>query len=408
MFPVGDGALERGPRYLPPDGPLLPSTSSPLPPVRTLNALEVRDHDVSRLRLAIVSDAELERNGVGTYYADLVDHLRDHVARVELICPGLGSSCGRLAVPMPGDPTQNIWVPRFRQLHQRLIALRPDVVIVPTPGPWGLFGARFAGQFGLAMIVGFHTPFDQIISLYGRRLTGSIAAFLLRVANRYLFHRSAIVLANSRTMVDEARALGAVAVDLIGTPLAPSFLEHASAALAPAVMRVLVAGRLAPEKNVQSVIEAAAVLPNLHFTIVGDGPMRADIATQASRFPNIEMRNWLPRLGLLELLDRTDLLVLPSHVESLGTVALEALARGRTVLASSQCGINEWPTLASATFGFQAGEPLARAIRRVAAVDIAGRRQRAMLGVVGAREMNRRALRGWLEVLAAHGRRGNT
>ena len=118
----------------------------------------------------------------------------------------------------------------MRQLRARLIALQPQVIILPTPGPWGLFGARFARTVGAGVIVGFHTPFDQIIGLYNRRLVGGIASFGLRRINRYLFRRSAIVLGNSQTMVDEARALGASTVKLIGTPLARSFLDCAPGA----------------------------------------------------------------------------------------------------------------------------------------------------------------------------------
>ena len=39
------------------------------------------------LRVAVVSDATRERNGVGTYYADLVQQLRGQGATAELICP---------------------------------------------------------------------------------------------------------------------------------------------------------------------------------------------------------------------------------------------------------------------------------------------------------------------------------
>lgn len=39
------------------------------------------------LRVAVVSDAAAERNGVGTYYHDLVQHLRGRVDRAELFCP---------------------------------------------------------------------------------------------------------------------------------------------------------------------------------------------------------------------------------------------------------------------------------------------------------------------------------
>ena len=369
---------------------------------RRADPLTSPDGATASLRLVIVSDAAGERNGVGTYYGDLVQHLRRHVACIQLIGPDRESVSSRWAWPMPGDPTQTIRMPRLGQLRRDLIALQPDVVIVPTPGPWGLFGAHFARQCGAKVVAALHTPFDQVISLYGRRL--AIAAHALRAAHRHLFHRSTVVVVTSQTMIDAAHRLGAGTVRLIGTPLARAFLNDASAPVAPRVARVLVAGRLAPEKNIQAVVKAAAELPQLHFIIAGDGPMRASITAQADGLPNVELPGWMPRAAVLQLLDTIDLLVLPSHVESFGTVALEALARGRSVLASSTCGIMEWPKLAGTVFRIAAGEPLAQAIRRVVAVDSVGRRHMGSLGIQAAREMNRSAIQDWLCVLAAAGR----
>ena len=53
--------------------------------------------DAGGLRVAIVSDAAPERNGVGAYYQDLADHLKSAGARVELVesVPGAIGGIGR-------------------------------------------------------------------------------------------------------------------------------------------------------------------------------------------------------------------------------------------------------------------------------------------------------------------------
>lgn len=352
------------------------------------------------MKVAIISDVQTERNGVGTYYADLVEHLKDHVQRIELFCPSCCPS--RFALPMPGDATQNLSFPHVRTLNERLAALDPDVVIIPTPGPWGFFGARFAQRRGLPVIVGFHTHFKGLADLYWRGLRGHTSGFLLRLAHRWLFRRGEVVLVTAPGMMEEARALGARVVDVMGTPLAQSFIGRPQRPLAPKITRVLFAGRLAPEKNLDAVIDAARRLPALTFMVAGDGPMRETLEREAKTLANLELLGWQPRAKILDLLDTVDLLVLPSHLETLGSIALEALARGRNVLISTHCGLTEWPMLAPAVFRIGADETLAEAVRRLADGDDAERHDKARLGTEGAVQMSQRAIDNWLATLATY------
>jgi glycosyltransferase involved in cell wall biosynthesis len=353
-------------------------------------------------RLAVVTDAEAERNGVGAYYTDLVEHLRDHVAEVMVLGPGEDDSLGSVALPMPGDSTQKLWLPNLMNVRRRLQDLQPHAVIVPTPGPWGLLGARLAGGLGATLVVGFHTHYERLADLYWSSALGAIPRSYMRMANRFLFERGAVVLANSHAMAAAARELGAESVELMGTPIPRSFIDPTPQALRDTVTRVVFAGRLAPEKNVQAVVDAARELPDIEFTIVGDGPMRPSLEEQSQTLSNLRLPGWLPRAELPALLDGCDVLVLPSHVESLGTIALEALARGRNVLVSAHCGITEWPMLDRALFRIGDGETVAHALSRVASLDPTIRRRKAEMGADGAREMNAWAIDGWLKVLSDH------
>lgn len=349
------------------------------------------------MKVAIISDVQAERNGVGTYYADLMERLKEHVQRIELYTPSCCSSW--VSLKMPWDTTQIITFPNIRALHARLDILDPEIVIIPTPGPWGFVGAHYARRRGLPLIVGFHTHFKGLSNLYWRGFRGYTSGLFLRLAHRWLFRRSEVVLVNAPQMVEEALALGARAIDVIGTPLAQGFIDRPPSPLGLTLTRVLFAGRLAPEKNLETVVEAALQLPQLHFMIAGDGPMRKRIEEAASRLSNLQFLGWMPRAELLELLDTVDLLVLPSHMESLGSIALEGLARGRNVLISANCGINEWPMLERALFLIQKDEPLGHAIRRLAEGDSRVRHDKARLGAEGAMQMSQHAIEGWLKTL---------
>jgi glycosyltransferase involved in cell wall biosynthesis len=358
--------------------------------------------DARGLRVAIVSDAAPERNGVGAYYRDLAEHLRGAGVRVDLVAPRFraGQWYGGLALPLPGDPTQRILLPSPAQVSRRLARLRPDVVVVPTPGPYGMLGLHLARRSGAGLVVGFHTHFERLTGLFREwRLRGPIYNVYLNACHRLLFSRSDLVLANSDAMVAEARRIGARRVGLMGTPIPKRFLDHEPTPPRERLERVLFAGRLAPEKNLEWVVEAARRLPDLEFLVAGDGPLGPWLREQCRTLPNLTQVGWVKRARILAFIDSVDALVLPSRVESFGTIALEAMARARPVLVSSACGILSWELLSRGLFPIREDEHLADALARLRGLDPALRERKARIARRAALEINRRNLDHWLAVL---------
>lgn len=358
--------------------------------------------DGTGLRVAIVSDAAPERNGVGAYYRDLAEHLKAVGARVDLISPRFrgGNWFGGLSLPLPGDPTQRFVLPSLPLVMRRMGRLRPDVVIVPTPGPFGMLGMVLAKRWHARLVVGFHTHFERLAEITDDWvLRGRVAQTYLNACHRKLFREGDLVLANSEEMLDIARDIGARRVGLMGTPIPKAFLDAPPEPLRDGVRKVLFAGRLAPEKNLGAVVEAAEALPSLKFRVAGDGPLRQWVLDQAERLPNLHYVGWVKRQQIMPLIDSTDALVLPSTVESFGTIALEAMARGRIVAVSSECGILSWDTLERGLFQVQSNETLAQTLNRVRSLDHALLQRKADIAREGARELNDRNLRHWLRVL---------
>jgi hypothetical protein len=100
----------------------------------------------------------------------------------------------------------------------------------------------------------------------------------------------------------------------------------------------------------------------------------------------------------MTVLDDTDMLVLPSKIESFGTIALEAMARSRLVLLSSGCGILNWPSLARGIFQIRPGEPLTDAIRRIIGLDDRKRREVVSIAHNSATAFNTKTLEQWFDV----------
>jgi len=365
--------------------------------------------DATGLRVAIVSDAAPERNGVGAYYRDLAEHLKSAGAKVDLISPRFraGNWYGGLALPLPGDRTQKFVLPSPVLVSRRFARLAPDAVIVPTPGPFGMIGMYLARRQRARLVVGFHTHFERLAELNNDWLArGYVAQAYLSACNRKLFREGELVLANSDEMVQIARGMGARNVALMGTSIPKRFLDQPPAPLTGGVERVLFAGRLAPEKNLEAVVEAARDLPEMEFLVAGDGPLRDWLVDQAGGLANLNYVGWVKRPRILPLIDEVDALVLPSTVESFGTIALEAMARSRLVVVSSQCGILSWGMLKRGLFQMRDDESLSSALRRVRDLDHAILERKVEIARAAAREINGRNLRHWIGVLANGERRG--
>jgi glycosyltransferase involved in cell wall biosynthesis len=356
------------------------------------------------LRVAIFSDSLSERNGAGAYYADLATQLRPQLGALELFQPAIKKRLLKFALPLPGDATQKLIFPNLVRIRRDFARLRPHLVIAVTPGPFGLLGLWLARRQGSGMLTAFHTHFEGLVQLYGNTWFFRFAhAYLVKV-NQILCRRSASVLINNPGLESTVLSLGAPRVDLMGTPLALPFIETPPAPPTGTLQRILFAGRLAPEKNLLAVVTAARELPHIRFVLAGEGPLRAQIAEATRELPNVRMTGWLDREALLREMDAASILLLPSHMETFGTVALEAMARGRPAMVAAGAGIHSWPTLSGALFTVAPDQPLAGAIRQLEQMRPEDWRQRAELARRAALELNNRTIEEWVRLVGRYAR----
>ena len=341
-------------------------------------------------RVAIASDSLPERNGVGAYYCDLVDQLEARGYDTCLLCPD--DEKDLIQFPLPGDSTQRIWIPSYRRFRREMTKLDPEMIIAATPGPYGLLGTYFARRRKIPLIVGFHTHFSGVTDQYKNPFLRGFSRFYFNLADKILFRYGDLVLANSEAMVELAERLGARRAEVMGTLLPSAGIEQ-----------VLFAGRLAPEKRVQWVIDAARALPDIRFRFAGEGPLKGAVDEVAAELPNVEGLGWVSRDRLLAEMDTADLLVLPSVVESFGTVALEAMARQRLALVTPTCGIVEWPDLERSLYQIGEDESVADAIRRIAALPADTIRDTAERAREAALALNENSILHWLGILEVPG-----
>lgn len=354
----------------------------------------------STIKVVILSDALPQRNGAGSYYYDLVENLRDYVGHIELICPGQEAHWhSRISMPLPGDATQHVGFPRFKRIRTHLDAIQPNVIISATPGPFGLYGKKLARRYGARFLVGYHTSFENLTKLFWSPLMGYLIKRYFILMNNMLFKTANAVVANSDEMLANASHFGAPKTRLVATPIPHLYTTKPLAKYPGQVSRILFAGRLSAEKNLEGILRSVDVLPTMQFSIAGDGPLRDVVETADKHHANLTYHGWTEREQLLNLIDEHDLLILPSYVESFGTIALEAMARGRIVLVSEHCGILNWPELKQALYQFSDEEGLTRAIERVASISAEELSLMAENAHEAAMEFNHWNIEDWLKCL---------
>jgi glycogen synthase len=108
--------------------------------------------------------------------------------------------------------------------------------------------------------------------------------------------------------------------------------------------RVLFVGRLARQKGVSTLVEAAGLLkdPSAQVLFVGDGPERKALEREAQRIgvgDRLHFVGFFAHDQLSAVFAHADLLVLPSLYEELGTVLLEAMQAALPIVASRTGGI---------------------------------------------------------------------
>jgi len=108
----------------------------------------------------------------------------------------------------------------------------------------------------------------------------------------------------------------------------PNFLSNAPMPHAGSGDYALFAGRLAPEKGVLEMLDAWQALPHIPLVVVGDGPLREEVAQRGSG-RNVRVLGQLSASDVQSWMQKARFLVFPSRwYEPFGMTLLEAAACG--------------------------------------------------------------------------------
>lgn len=306
------------------------------------------------MKLAIFSDTFFPQiNGVSRVLGKYLEYMDANGIEYTLLVPEKeeqsynGTIIGFGGVKFPLYPELKISVPRHARMKKNLEILQPDLIHLITPFSMGLAGMKYAKAHDLPIITSYHTNFDQYLSHYHLPL-------LARPVNKYMkwFHSfSQINFCPSQETRQQLQGIGLRNVEICPNGVdiemfSPEFRNNQIRkllAIDEQTPILLYVGRIAPEKGLNVLMKAVAMLNQSHtpfkLVMVGDGPMREKLVK--AKIDNVVFLGYKTGRALQEIYASADLFVFPSATETFGNVVLEAMCSGLPVVAARAGGVKD-------------------------------------------------------------------
>jgi glycosyltransferase involved in cell wall biosynthesis len=266
-------------------------------------------------------------------------------AEVELrvLASGEGGDETFELVPLRPADGARFWASLTPRIARELVRFRPDAVAAQSAyEAAAALAARAAVGTSTPVLVDVHGDWRTSTRLYGSPLRQVLSPVADRVALEALRRADGIRTVSPYT-TGLVREVGLEPADVF-----PAFmdLEPFLGPVQPLPERpqALFVGVLELYKNVDGLAEAwrlaAPAVPGARLRIVGSGARTDVVERLLADLP--EQTTWTNRLETAEVavaLDASTALVLPSRSEGMGRVVVEALCRGRPVVATRVGGI---------------------------------------------------------------------
>lgn len=314
------------------------------------------------MRLALFTDTYVpDVNGVARTLKRWIDYLKRQGIESMVFAPdspedpheyrSLNSVERFASMPFLLYPECRLALPNPLHIRRALQQFKPTLIHVATPFNLGLCGIHYARKHDIPLIASYHTNFDQYLPFYNLQ-------WMAKLLWAYLewFHRDCgtIFVPSKSTYSDlTRRGWNTERMEIWSRGIDTS-------AYHPEVNRdeflagheigndkfiVLYVGRLAPEKSVETAIEAFAsfqrsVCPESVMVLAGDGPSMEMLRKKCqdeqadARFIGFttlpELQRWYAA---------ADVFLFPSPTETFGNVVLEAMACGTPVICADKGGV---------------------------------------------------------------------
>ncbi len=267
--------------------------------------------------------------------------------RHTIAAPGVQASHGAAPLPaiaLPGSGGYRL--PLRRAAIARILeGLRPDLVEAGDPYRVAWSALDAARALGVPAVAYCHSNLESLARLAGGRLLGASAASWARRYARHVYEGFDLVLAPSRDMRDHLVDWGVerVACRPLGVdttrfhPSRASLAWRSELGLAAGARALVYAGRFAPEKHLDVLVDAVERLGAPYVLVaIGAGPAPPRAGERVRILPFVA-----DVAALATALASADAFVHAGDQETFGLSALEAMACGTPIIVRDAAGLSE-------------------------------------------------------------------
>lgn len=238
------------------------------------------------------------------------------------------------------------WAARS-QINREIDTFKPDIIHLHHPFLLGVYGLLAAKRFRIPVVFTHHTMYEKYIHYlpWGHTLARMVLPYYLRWFYKHLDGAIAPSQAVHRTM----QTLTNKQCEIIPSSINPLYIQaNSKKSLSKnRPLRLMTASRLVPEKNIQKLFEACALLTiPFQLIICGEGYLRKHLehlAYEQYTFSREQIMfiGELNSTELAEYYSDADIFIFASQSETQGLVIGEAMACGTPVIAFRGPGVED-------------------------------------------------------------------
>ena len=305
------------------------------------------------MKISIVTETFLpSTDGVVTRLRASIDYLIDQGHEIQVIAPDLGVRSYR-NIRFDGVQPRTFFLYKHRKFGMPTRTIKtyleefdPDLVHVVNPAFMGYSGIKYGKKLGVPLIASYRTHVPKYADYYNM----SWSEPLLWWHFRRMHNKADINLCTSQAILEELNEQNfynmhlwkrGVDTERFNPELRDSDMRRRLSNDHPDKTLLLFVGRLAFEKEIDSLVPMLEKKPDAHLAIVGDGPYRSELEKNFGHLENVTFTGFLHGEELARAYASADAFMFPSTTETLGLVILEAMASGLPVIAAESGPTNE-------------------------------------------------------------------